>query len=125
MMPVLPELILKARDWSLLRIVTRHSEIRNWIENLSEKGRLTAGLNWYGSNFRQLLFPNCSKVNVPVLGIWGTQDRFVGSSQMKKSSKYAISHFEYHEVDGASHWVQLDKPELLSGLIMNFYLRNR
>ncbi|MBN9533287.1 MAG: alpha/beta hydrolase [Alphaproteobacteria bacterium] len=51
------------------------------------------------------------KVNVPVLGIAGSDDCFLWPSQVKNTRAYVSGRFEYTEIKGGSHWMMLDHPQ--------------
>jgi pimeloyl-ACP methyl ester carboxylesterase len=87
--PFLSERSVEVFDWKLLRTLSgNHRETRLWISDLSRKGRLTSGINWYRANFRHLLFGEFPPVKVPVLGVWGSGDIFLSEGQMKKSAAH-------------------------------------
>lgn len=119
--PFLSELGVSAIDWFLLRKLTgNHTETNNWISDLSRKGRLTAGLNWYRANFSRLLFDDFPHVKVPVFGIWSSGDIFLSKGQMLKSAAYVDGPWRYEMIDGASHWIPLDVPERLNRLLLEY-----
>lgn len=119
--PFLSEKGVMAMNWFLLRKLTgNHPETNNWISDLSRKGRLTAGLNWYRANFLRLLLENFPKARVPVLGIWSSGDIFLSRGQMLKSAAYVDGPWKYERIDGASHWIPLDVPERLNHLLLEY-----
>jgi pimeloyl-ACP methyl ester carboxylesterase len=119
--PFLSEMGVRAMDWFLLRKLTgNHAETNNWISDLSRKGRLTAGLNWYRANFPRLLFDDIPHVKVPVFGIWSSGDIFLSKGQMLKSAAYVDGPWRYESIDGASHWIPLDVPERLNQLLLEY-----
>lgn len=50
------------------------------------------------------------RVSVPTLGIWSTGDIYLTEFQMVCSAGYVDSPWEYVRVEGASHWMMLDRP---------------
>ena len=117
------EWALRARNWWLLRAVAHHpTECHSWIENLSRPGRLTAAINYYRANLTLILpFPR-PKPSVPVLGVWSSGDRFLAEAQMRASAKWVSGPWRYVRIDGPSHWLQLDAPDALNALMID-YLR--
>lgn len=60
-------------------------------------------------------YPN---VKVPVVGIFSDGDRFLTEQQMKQSECYRDSGFKYFRIDGANHWMQIDAPDRVNGLLL-------
>jgi pimeloyl-ACP methyl ester carboxylesterase len=40
--------------------------------------------------------------------------------QMVASGRYAESDWRYERIEGASHWMMLDRPEHINRLLLNF-----
>jgi pimeloyl-ACP methyl ester carboxylesterase len=120
--PVLPEVITKSFRWAFMRLLTRnHPEISNWIEDKGRPGRLTAGINWYRANMMRMLFGRTDHVKVPVLGIWSDGDYFLTENQMKMSSLYVDAPWRYERIENATHWVQVDVPERLNRMLIDYF----
>lgn len=113
------ELCLQAGNWHLLHTLTAHTESARWADRLARPGRLKAALSYYRANWRLILPRAHPPVNVPVLGIWGDGDRFLSESQMIDSARWA-NDFRYERLTGASHWLQLDAPDKLNRLVLDF-----
>jgi pimeloyl-ACP methyl ester carboxylesterase len=119
---------LRESDWKLFREWTRnHSELPRWIEDLSRPGALTAALNWYRANVNParpglagMEFP---PVKAPTLGLWSTGDAYLTEAQMTASKKFVTGEWRYERVENASHWMQLDQPERVSRLILEWLER--
>ena len=119
--PLLSELSVRALNWRLLRALTgNHAELDHWIGDLSRSGRLTAGINWYRANFSSLLLDDFAPVKVPVLGIWSSGDRFLSEGQMRRSEAHVDAPWRYERIDGAGHWIPLDAPDRLNGLLLEY-----
>lgn len=122
------EEVLRRHDWRLFREWTRdHPEAARWIADLSRPGALTAGLNWYRANVapESLLaepqpFP---AVPAPTLGVWSSKDAYLTEAQMVRSQAYVTGPWRYERVEDASHWLQLDQPERLNRLLLEFLAR--
>lgn len=122
------EEMFKKNDWSLFREWTQHHpETEAWIQELSKPGALTAGLNWYRANLAPealLAMPlQIPPITVPTLGIWSTGDNLLTEDQMKRSSEKVIGDWWYERIE-ASHWLQLDEPETINRLIIDFIKEN-
>ena len=120
----LAERLLMADDWALLRDFTgHHAECERWIADLARPGALTAALNWYRANahpaqtFRRLEFP---RVSVPTLGIWGSADPYLEEAQMAGSAALVDAAWRYERLEGAGHWLPLDRPEDVSRLVLEW-----
>jgi pimeloyl-ACP methyl ester carboxylesterase len=118
--PVLAEWALRARGWRLLRALTGHSEADHWVQRLGRPGRLTAALNYYRANLGVILARDYVRLTMPILGIHSSGDRFLAARQMRDSAKWVDGPFRYERLDGASHWLQLDEPERVNRLLLDF-----
>ena len=55
----------------------------------------------------------------PVMLLWGTRDGAL-SNQMATYSADYVTNFTLHFIEGASHWVQQDEPEVVNNHITEF-----
>lgn len=115
------EWLLRLNRWWLFKRLTRYApEFERWIARLGRPGRLTAALNYYRANLG-LLWPAPSPPSpVPVLGVWSDGDRFLCEAQMRDSAKLVAGPFRYQRIDGAGHWLQLECPERVNRLLLDF-----
>jgi pimeloyl-ACP methyl ester carboxylesterase len=121
----LAENVLPRDDWKLLREWTRgDGDLTRYIEDLARPGALRAGLNWYRANVpptRELGpkrdFP---KIAAPTLGIWSSGDHYLLEGPMVRSSQHVTGDFRYERVENASHWLQLDAPDRVNELLLDF-----
>lgn len=116
---------LRRNGWEFFREWTRnHPECDNWIRDLERPGALTASLNWYRANTTaESLFaepPELPKVAADTLGLWSTRDAYLTEWQMVESRAFVGGSWRYERVDGASHWMQLDRPEIVNRLLLAF-----
>jgi len=119
------EEILRKDNWALLREwMATHPELDAAIERLAKPGALTASLNWYRANMhpsRELQdAPPPPSATVDTLGVWSDGDRFLVEEGMKGSGEYVDGSWRYERIDGAGHWMQLDAPERVSALLLDF-----
>ncbi|HSP37986.1 MAG TPA: alpha/beta hydrolase [Frankiaceae bacterium] len=117
------EQLLTRDDWALLREWTAGTgDVENWLADLSRPGALTAGLNWYRANMhpaRQLRDgPQVPSVAAPTLGLWSDGDRYLTEDGMQRSAEFVQGSWRYERVEHASHWMQLDQPEMLNRLLL-------
>jgi pimeloyl-ACP methyl ester carboxylesterase len=59
-------------------------------------------------------------VLAPTLGVWSSGDFYLTESQMTGSAEHVAGTWRYERFDGASHWLQLDQPERLNRLLLDF-----
>ncbi len=117
------ETIFSAMNWRFLRWISNgHPETDHWIRNLSRPGRLTAGLGWYRDNSVSMLTEDVPMTRVPCMGVWSSADRFLTEKQMMDSAKYVDAPWQYRRIVGIQHWMQLDAPQLLNKILVD-YLR--
>jgi pimeloyl-ACP methyl ester carboxylesterase len=122
-LPFIMEAMARSFNWLLMRVLTKnHPEIDQWIEDKSRPGRLTAGLNWYRANIVRMLFGSTGHARVPAFGMWSSGDYFLSERQMMRSTLYVDAPWRYERIENSSHWMQLDAPERLNKLLIE-YLR--
>lgn len=119
---------LMANNWQLFREWARNpKDIDRYIANLSRPGALTAGLNWYRASGGQPAAGTGApppRVTVPVLGIWSSGDAYLTETPMKTSGERIAGPFRYEKVEGASHWLMVDKPEVVTRHLLSFLKRD-
>jgi pimeloyl-ACP methyl ester carboxylesterase len=115
---------LMANDWSLMREwLAQSSDIERSIEMLSRPGTLSATLGWYRANMKPdfwgvpLDYP---PVTIPVMGIYPSEDFALTEEQMTGSKDYVAGEWRYERIDGAGHWVQLERPDEINALLLAF-----
>ena len=127
-LPYLPETLCQLNDW---RAATRAlvatsragtfsaSDLARYREAWSQPGAFTAMLNWYRALFRSRPRPTPSRVQVPMLVLWGAQDRFLSAEMAQKSVAFCddgqLVLFE------ATHWLQHEEAESVNRLILEFF----
>ena len=118
------EELLERDDWALLRTWLRgNGEVEQYIADLSRPGALTAALNWYraSSHPRRELAPRreLPPVRAPTMGLWSTGDDYLVEA-MPRSADHVAGGFRYERIEDASHWLQLDQPERVNELLLDF-----
>jgi pimeloyl-ACP methyl ester carboxylesterase len=113
------EAILQQNDSALLREwAASHPELD--LEHFD----LTAGLNWYRANLhprRELTPPRAlPPVQADTLGIWSTGDRYLLERGMTESAQHVEGRWRYERIEDAGHWMQLDQPERINALLLDF-----
>lgn len=119
----LAEWALRAGQWWLLRRFSRFpSEAPRWIAQLGRPGRLTAAINYYRANIALVIPRALPTVRVPVMGVFSTRDAFLVEQQMLDTPRYLTGPWRYECLPGVSHWMQLEAPDHVSALLLD-YLR--
>ena len=121
----LAEEILMRDDWQWFRdLFLHHSEMETWLRDLSRPGALTAGLNWYRANVDVETWGPAGwvlpRVPVPTLGVWSSGDAYLTEVQMVASGGYVDAPWQYLRVEGASHWLMLDRPAHISRILVDY-----
>lgn len=119
------EKLIRCDDWRLLReVLAGAGDLDRYVADFSRPGALTAALNWYRANARPdqelertLSFP---KVATPTLGLWSSGDRYLTEDGMVDSAAHVTGPWRYERVEGASHWLQLDEPDRVNALLLEF-----
>jgi pimeloyl-ACP methyl ester carboxylesterase len=119
------EELLMRNDWQLFHEWLRDDgDVEQYISDLSRPGALTAGLSWYRANVgphRELgESPRVPNIAAPTMGIWSTGDNYLIEGPVERSAEYVDGPWRYERVEDASHWMQLDQPERVSELLIDF-----
>lgn len=119
------EQLLARDDWRLLRELLRgQGDLDRYLADLSRPGALTAALNWYRANLapeRELEERSpVPAVAAPTLGLWSSDDHYLTEDRMVASAEHVSGPWRYERIEGASHWLQLDRPEQVNRLLVDF-----
>ena len=120
------EATLQQDDWYLMRTMLQGGgDLEQYLADLAEPGALTAALNWYRANThprRELggrpAFP---AVAAPTMGMWSSGDNYLLEAPMVRSGEHVTGGWRYERIEGASHWLQLDEPERVNALLLDFF----
>jgi pimeloyl-ACP methyl ester carboxylesterase len=119
--PEAEELLLRD-DAALLREwLADPADGDQYIADLTRPGALTAGLNYYRANVgppRELRRRDLPPVAAPTLGLWSDGDDYLAESAMERSGEWVTGPWRYERVEGATHWLQLDRPETVNRLLL-------
>jgi pimeloyl-ACP methyl ester carboxylesterase len=117
--------LLQRDDWKLMREILRgDGDVDRYLADLARPGALTAGLNWYRANLspqRELEGgPSLPAVAAPTLGIWSSGDNYLTEIRMIQSAEHVTGPWRYERIERASHWLQLDRPDEINALLVDF-----
>jgi pimeloyl-ACP methyl ester carboxylesterase len=118
------EEVLTRDDWKLFREWSRRAaDVERYVADLSRPGALLAGLSWYRANTqpaRELQSRPFPSVAAPTLGLWSSGDDYLTEASMRDSGDHVTDGWRYERIEGASHWLQLDEPERVNELLLEF-----
>ncbi|MDE3206415.1 MAG: alpha/beta fold hydrolase [Acidobacteriota bacterium] len=118
---------LSADGWANFRAWSHYPDADSVIADLDADGSLTPGLNWYRANVhpRVLLEPplDLPPVQAPTMGVWSSGDFALTEAQMTGSSAYVEGPWRYERLDGPGHWMQLEVPDEVNRLLLDFLPR--
>jgi len=125
--PGIAERWLTEDNWAGFRTWARHPDADQVIAELEANRSLTPSLNWYRANIppqswagpRMQLPP----VGAPTLGVWSTADFALTEVQMTDSASNMAGPWRYERLDGPGHWLQLDAPDQVNALLLDFLPR--
>jgi pimeloyl-ACP methyl ester carboxylesterase len=117
------EALLTREDWKLTRQwAASHPDLEERIAALAQPGALTAGLGWYRANLHPAreLEPAREVPRVDnALGLWSDGDAYLAEEQMRGSGRF-VDDWRYERIEGASHWMQLDAPDRINQLLLEY-----
>jgi pimeloyl-ACP methyl ester carboxylesterase len=130
--PWLPEEVIRAANFTLLRSVLRRDPVRpgaltaedieRYTEAMARPGVLTATLNYYRALLRhprdtQALL---ERIEAPVLVIWGEKDRALSRWLADPPLLWVPNLLRVERLPEASHWVAEDRPREVNALLLDF-----
>ena len=125
--PGIAERWLAEDDWANFRSWAGHPDAAQVIAELEANGSLTPGLNWYRANVppESWVGPpvQLPPVQAPTMGVWSTGDPVLAEVQMTDSAASVAGPWRYERLDGPGHWMQLDAPEQVNALLLDFLPR--
>lgn len=131
-LPWLPEAVFRMRDFAVLERTLRQGPVRpetfsdddiqRYKDAMARPGALTATINYYRAALRRNPFrvgESASKITTPTLLIWGEQDSYLGLGLTEALDDW-VPGIRVERIADASHWVQLDAPEKVNQLMLDF-----
>jgi pimeloyl-ACP methyl ester carboxylesterase len=118
---------LSADEFANFRAWSGHPDAPAVIARLGAPGALTAALGIYRDSLPPSALvtrrPALPPITAPVLGVWSSEDRFLLEEPMIASGSYVAGPWRYARVDDAGHWLQLDRPDAVNQLLLDFLTR--
>lgn len=126
--PMLPELVLRAKRYALLQRALRGTSRRGtfskgklalYRQAWSQPGALTGMINWY----RAIRLGGASaagrSIKPPTLLLWGARDQFLGR-ELAEQSLARCENGRLEWVEDATHWLHHEEPERVSNSLLAF-----
>jgi pimeloyl-ACP methyl ester carboxylesterase len=115
---------LSANDWANFRAWAAHPDADQVIAELEANGSLTPGLNYYRANLPPESWLSAGRpvpaVEAPTMGIWSSGDIALTERQMVDSAQSVRGTWRYERLDGVGHWMQLEAPDEVNRLLVDF-----
>ena len=112
----IPEFMLAKNKYELLKTIwSEHqdAEIISYVNLFSQKNALTAAVNWYRANYTLISEgSDIGIVSVPVLYIWGKNDRALLRSGVEWTEDYVSGYYRFVELN-SSHWLIQESYEMV------------
>lgn len=54
------------------------------------------------------------------MGVWSSGDEYIVEERMTRSREHVSGTWRYERIEGASHWMQLDAPDRINALLLDF-----
>ena len=131
-LPGLPEEVIRAGDFALLRSALRRDPVRagaftaedieRYVRAMARPGALTATLNYYRALLRNPKGTRAllRRVEAPVLVIWGERDRFLKRGLAEPPRLWVPNLLRVERLPDASHLVAEDRPLEVNALLLDF-----
>ncbi|MGH3406194.1 MAG: alpha/beta fold hydrolase [Streptosporangiaceae bacterium] len=122
--PGIAESWLTQDGWANFRSWGQHPDADAVIAELEATGSLTPGLNWYRANVPPESWAGpplqLPPVQAPTMGVWSTGDFALTEIQMTDSAQNVAGTWRYERLEGPGHWMQLDAPDRVNALLLDF-----
>ena len=111
-------------NWAGMREWSQHPDLDAVVADLDRDGSLTTGLNWYRANITPEAFVGepieLPPIQAPTMGVWSSGDFALTEEQMSGSAKFCTNGFRYERIDGPGHWMQVEAPDKVNALLLDF-----
>ena len=118
---------LSENDWANFRAWGRHPDQAAVIADLEATSSLTPGLNWYRANIAPESYVEPAlelpPIGAPTMGVWSSGDFALTEGQMLRSAQHVSGPWRYERIEGPGHWMQLEAPDTVNALLLDFLPR--
>jgi pimeloyl-ACP methyl ester carboxylesterase len=115
---------ISMNDWANFKNWAKHPDTEAVIAELTRSGSLTPALNYYRANVppQALINPplELPPVQASTMGVWSTGDIALTEKQMTGSASQVAGDWRYERIEGPGHWMQLEAPEKVNELLVDF-----
>jgi pimeloyl-ACP methyl ester carboxylesterase len=122
--PGVAEEWLSAGEWANFRAWIGHPDGDATVAELEASGSLTPALSYYRANMRPEFFVQSGlelpPVQAPTMGVWSSGDPALTEGQMTRSASQVAGPWRYERLDGTGHWMQLEEPDDVNRLLVDF-----
>ncbi len=122
--PDVAERWLSDDGWARFRDWSHHPDLDGVIADLERDGSLTPGLSWYRANLPPATWVDppleLPPVQAPAMGVWSSGDFALTEEQMTGSAAHCANGFRYERLEGPGHWMQLEAPDQVNALLLDF-----
>lgn len=131
-LPWLPEMAIRADDMRALDIALSDvpsyrmpaDGTAKYKDAMNQPGAVSAMVGWYRAVLRKLFWVVTTGTkytsDVPTLVIWGARDAYLSAACNDALPDY-FSDVEIEYVARASHWIQMQEPEIVNARIIQFF----
>ncbi|GAA5061679.1 pimeloyl-ACP methyl ester carboxylesterase [Thermocatellispora tengchongensis] len=101
-----------------------HPDLEEVVTRMRDPEALTSGIAIYRRNVPpQAFIPGTLQappIKVPTMGVWSSGDVYLTEEAMVCSAPYIDAPWRYERLEDAGHWMQLDQPEKVNELLLDF-----
>jgi pimeloyl-ACP methyl ester carboxylesterase len=113
--------------WARFRAWGGHPDADAVTAELEATGALTPALNWYRANVPAESYISepvaLPPIQAPTMGVWSSGDPALTEGQMTRSAAHVSGDWRYERIDGPGHWMQLEAPDEVNRLLLDFLPR--
>lgn len=130
--PVFPELFMgqflervfetNMRGWLFNKQNMSDKDLGLYVQAFREQDALKMSISYYRAGLRYGLHSDLKnkKVKVHTRIIWGKNDKALGTELNKNLDSVMDARYEVKYIDNCSHWAQVDQPEQVTELLLDF-----
>jgi len=128
--PVLPEMLLLARDGGVGRAVLGRSGLSThraseYMARQMQPGMMTATLAWYRALPLRSGIRSDAEVSTPTLYVWSTGDAALGRRAAELTGDCVVGPYRFEILEGVSHWIPEEVPDKVAHLILDHIAAHR